>query len=57
MNSTRRTAFLLIGLLLAGMAVLVGNTAPVRLQCENADQPLAVDVPRPRLSWINEEQS
>lgn len=57
MNSRRRTVSLPLGLLLTGMAVLVGNTAPTRLQCENADQPLAVDVPRPRLSWVNEEHS
>jgi alpha-L-rhamnosidase len=40
-------------LLVSLTAILEASIMPSRLTCENLNNPLAVDVRRPRLSWIN----
>jgi alpha-L-rhamnosidase len=41
-----------VSLLLCGASGLFGAQAPVRLSCEDLIDPLGIDAPRPRLSWI-----
>jgi alpha-L-rhamnosidase len=48
---------MLVGLCLGSAAVSAGDVAPAQLRCEYADQPLAVESLKPRLSWINEAKS
>ncbi|MBN2505880.1 MAG: family 78 glycoside hydrolase catalytic domain [Verrucomicrobia bacterium] len=43
--------------LVTGTSLFAGDMAPAGLRCEYAEHPLAVDCPRPRLSWIHETQS
>ena len=43
------------------LVMLTGITnaeiTPVSLKCENLNNPMVVDIPEPRLSWINSDES
>lgn len=37
--------------------ILAANIKPVRLTCEYLNNPMAIDTPEPRLSWINSDDA
>ena len=48
--------FLFLGLLLALALPALGSLSPDRLRCEYLDNPLGIDTPQPRLSWVLESR-
>ena len=55
-----RRVFLTGGLLALGLAfglpAAVADLSPARLRCEYLDNPLGIDTPQPRLSWVLESK-
>ena len=52
----------MLGVMLAGFVIVgasqeIAKVAPVDLRCESRVDPLGVDVPRPRLSWVLDAKS
>src|SRR5438445_11436357 len=50
-----RTA-IFIGFILIGTHALSASISPARLQCEYLTDPLGIDTPEPRLSWMVESE-
>jgi alpha-L-rhamnosidase len=48
--------FLCLSLLLALTLPALANLSPDRLRCEYLDNPLGIDTPQPRLSWVLESK-
>src|ERR1035437_1644902 len=48
--------FLFLGLLLALALPALASLSPDRLRCEYLDNPLGIDTPQPRLSWVLESR-
>lgn len=48
---SKKTAYLLIGLLLTAQSLLAGTAQITNLQCEYLTNPLGIDVRQPRFTW------
>ena len=54
---SKKTLFTLLAII-GAVASYAGETlTPTRLRCEYRENPLGIDVVKPRLSWVIEERS
>ena len=55
-HATRSRSLLCFSLLLTLALPILASLAPDRLRCEYLDNPLGIDTPQPRLSWVLESK-
>jgi len=51
-----KTKIILLFVLVFYSVLSYAGIRPDRLTCENINNPMAVDIPRPRLSWVGKER-